>query len=72
MIDMEKRIPVAAGLGSGSADAAAILRGMAMLSGITIDEDVMMEMALHIGADVPALMLSWQTGALRMQALVRF
>jgi 4-diphosphocytidyl-2-C-methyl-D-erythritol kinase len=69
MIDMEKRIPVAAGLGGGSADAAAILRGMAMLSGITVDEDVMMEMALHIGADVPALMLSWQTSALRMQGI---
>ncbi|MEC8727686.1 MAG: 4-(cytidine 5'-diphospho)-2-C-methyl-D-erythritol kinase [Pseudomonadota bacterium] len=69
MIDLEKRIPVAAGLGGGSADAAAILRGMARLSGITVDEDVMMEMALHIGADVPALMLSWQTSALRMQGI---
>ncbi len=68
-IRMEKHIPVAAGLGGGSADAAAVLRGMAMLSEIQMDTRDMMEIALGIGADVPALMHSWQTSALRMQGI---
>jgi 4-diphosphocytidyl-2-C-methyl-D-erythritol kinase len=47
-IEIEKRIPVAAGLGGGSADAAAVLRlGMGHVAGI---EDAAME----IGADVPS------------------
>lgn len=68
-IQMEKHIPVAAGLGGGSADAAAVLRGMAMLSEIQMNTRDMMEIALGIGADVPALMHSWQTSALRMQGI---
>jgi 4-diphosphocytidyl-2-C-methyl-D-erythritol kinase len=68
-IRMEKHIPVAAGLGGGSADAAAVLRGMAMLSEIQMNTRDMMEIALGIGADVPALMHSWQTSALRMQGI---
>lgn len=66
---MEKHIPVAAGLGGGSADAAVVLRGMAMLSEIRINARDMMEIALGIGADVPALMQSWHTTALRMQGI---
>ena len=68
-IRMEKHIPVAAGLGGGSADAAAVLRGMAMLSEIWMNAHDMMEIALGIGADVPALMQSWHTTALRMQGI---
>jgi 4-diphosphocytidyl-2-C-methyl-D-erythritol kinase len=68
-IQMEKHIPVAAGLGGGSADAAAVLRGMAMLSELQMNTRDMMEIALGIGADVPALMHSWQTSALRMQGI---
>jgi 4-diphosphocytidyl-2-C-methyl-D-erythritol kinase len=68
-IRMEKHIPVAAGLGGGSANAAAVLRGMAMLSEIQMNTRDMMEIALGIGADVPALIHSWQTSALRMQGI---
>jgi 4-diphosphocytidyl-2-C-methyl-D-erythritol kinase len=46
-IEIEKRIPVAAGLGGGSADAAAVLR-------LARDEvDGVGELALELGADVP-------------------
>jgi 4-diphosphocytidyl-2-C-methyl-D-erythritol kinase len=47
-VEIEKRIPVAAGLGGGSADAAAILR---LASGEVADLD---EIALGLGADVPS------------------
>jgi 4-diphosphocytidyl-2-C-methyl-D-erythritol kinase len=47
-IEIEKRIPVAAGLGGGSADAGAILRlGAGAVEGID-------ELALELGADVPS------------------
>lgn len=47
-VEIEKRIPVAAGLGGGSADAAAILR---LAAGEVADLD---EIALELGADVPS------------------
>jgi 4-diphosphocytidyl-2-C-methyl-D-erythritol kinase len=47
-IEIEKRIPVAAGLGGGSADAAAVLR----LAGGEVGE--LERMAAEIGADVPS------------------
>lgn len=47
-IEIEKRIPIAAGLGGGSADAAAVLRlGAAELGELT-------DVAAHLGADVPS------------------
>jgi len=48
-----KRIPVAAGLGGGSADAAATLRLAARASGIG-DEELLRELGSELGADVPA------------------
>ncbi len=50
---IRKRIPVAAGLGGGSADAAATLRLLAALSGLG-DGPVLAELAAGLGADVPA------------------
>ena len=47
-IEIEKRIPVAAGLGGGSADAAAVLR----LAGDAVDG--LPELAAELGADVPS------------------
>jgi 4-diphosphocytidyl-2-C-methyl-D-erythritol kinase len=50
-IRLRKRIPVAAGLGGGSSDAAAVLRALAELlpeSGVALSE-----VALGVGADVP-------------------
>ena len=50
---LEKNIPVAAGLGGGSADAAAALRLAARANGIVFDDPRLMAAALAVGADVP-------------------
>lgn len=50
---LTKHIPVAAGLGGGSADAAAALRLLARANGMTVDEPRLMDIARRIGADVP-------------------
>jgi 4-diphosphocytidyl-2-C-methyl-D-erythritol kinase len=48
-----KNIPVAAGLGGGSADAAAALRLLARLNGIDARDPRLMQAARAVGADVP-------------------
>jgi 4-diphosphocytidyl-2-C-methyl-D-erythritol kinase len=48
-----KRLPVAAGLGGGSADAAAVLRLARAASGLG-DRELLLEIAAELGADVPA------------------
>jgi 4-diphosphocytidyl-2-C-methyl-D-erythritol kinase len=48
-----KRLPVAAGLGGGSSDAAAALRLLARANAISIDDQGVMEAARKTGADVP-------------------
>jgi 4-diphosphocytidyl-2-C-methyl-D-erythritol kinase len=50
---LSKRLPVAAGLGGGSADAAAALRLLAQANGIALDDPRLMQAALATGADVP-------------------
>lgn len=52
-IDIHKRIPVAAGLAGGSADAAAVLVGMNKIFRTGYTQEKLMEMGLKIGADVP-------------------
>ncbi len=53
-ITLQKRIPVAAGLGGGSADAAAVLRGLAQLWGLgAAHASDLQDVALGLGADVP-------------------
>lgn len=52
-IHLTKRLPVAAGIGGGSADAAAALRGLAALWRLTVPEPEMMRLGLTLGADVP-------------------
>ena len=56
-ISIEKRIPVAAGLGGGSADAAASLLLLDELWGTGMGRDGLMRLAAEIGSDVPALLL---------------
>ncbi len=52
-LSIDKRVPVAAGLGGGSGDAAATLRLAAAASGLG-DHDLLAELARTLGADVPA------------------
>lgn len=56
-IEIEKRIPVAAGLGGGSSNAATALLGLARLWKINIDERAMTEIAASLGSDVPFFLL---------------
>ena len=50
---LEKNLPVAAGIGGGSADAAAALRLLARANGLAMDDPRLAEAALATGADVP-------------------
>ena len=51
-IDMRKQIPVGAGMGGGSADAAAVLRAMNRIYGNPFDRKRLEELAQQIGSDV--------------------
>jgi 4-diphosphocytidyl-2-C-methyl-D-erythritol kinase len=55
---LEKVLPVAAGVGGGSADAAAALRLLAQLNGLRLDDERMLAIALETGADVPVCLAS--------------
>tara|TARA_R110000868_G_scaffold158190_4_gene386154 strand:- start:8036 stop:8908 length:873 start_codon:yes stop_codon:yes gene_type:complete len=57
-IHLEKLIPVSAGLGGGSADAAATLRALNRLWQLDWSEDQLAQLALTLGADVPACVYS--------------
>lgn len=52
-LHLEKAIPEAAGLGGGSSDAAAALRGLAKLWGLRPSPEEMLELAQALGSDVP-------------------
>lgn len=52
-IDIVKRIPVAAGLAGGSADAAAIIIGLNKIFNLKMSKDRMKEIAVKHGADIP-------------------
>ena len=51
--DLEKHIPMAAGLAGGSTDAAAALIGMNKLFDLGLTQERLMELGVKIGADVP-------------------
>ena len=53
-VTIDKRIPVAAGLGGGSADAAAVLRAANQITGAPLDPDALRAIGARIGADVPS------------------
>jgi 4-diphosphocytidyl-2-C-methyl-D-erythritol kinase len=55
---LEKVLPVAAGIGGGSADAAAALRLLARLNSLALDDERLLEVALLTGADVPVCLSS--------------
>lgn len=52
-IHIEKKIPVAAGLGGGSADGAAVLRALNRLYGYPLSIEELCELATPLGADIP-------------------
>ena len=52
-IFIQKQIPVAAGLGGGSSNAAAVFLGLNRYYGYPFSTDELMSMGLSIGADVP-------------------
>jgi 4-diphosphocytidyl-2-C-methyl-D-erythritol kinase len=54
-ITLDKHLPVASGIGGGSADAAATLRALAQLQGI--EPPTLADIALELGSDVPACLL---------------
>jgi 4-diphosphocytidyl-2-C-methyl-D-erythritol kinase len=56
-IEITKRIPVAAGLGGGSSNAAATLLGLARLWRINLDERAMFDIAASLGSDVPLFLI---------------
>jgi len=63
-IAIEKRIPIGAGLGGGSSNAAAVLRGANDLFAAGLSTDELKELAGRIGADVPFFLSdkSWAIG----------
>ena len=50
---LTKRLPVAAGIGGGSSDAAAALRLLARANGMALDDPRLVEAAVATGADIP-------------------
>jgi len=56
-IELVKRLPVASGIGGGSADAAATLRALARLRGVASDDPGLVQCAETLGSDVPACLL---------------
>src|SRR6195256_1139031 len=55
---LDKVLPVAAGIGGGSADAAAALRLLAQANGLAVDDARVVEAARLTGADVPVCLAS--------------
>jgi len=58
-ITLNKSIPIAAGLGGGSSDAAATLCGLNLLYDTNCSVDELLAMAVRLGADVPQFVVDW-------------
>ncbi len=57
-LSLTKNLPVASGIGGGSADAAAALRGLRRLWDLQMDDAALGEVAARLGSDIPACLLS--------------
>jgi len=74
-IELTKHIPVGAGLGGGSADAAAVLRTLDMLSSNPMGAHTLIKLASGLGSDVPfltgdaAMALAWGHGERMIELL---
>lgn len=53
IIHLKKKIPIAAGMAGGSSDAAAVIKGINQLFGLSLTIDEMCKIGVRIGADVP-------------------
>ena len=65
IVSIEKRIPVAAGLGGGSSDAAAVLTGLNTILQAGLSVEALMALGAQLGADVPFFIhpgSAWATG----------
>jgi len=58
LINIKKNIPIGAGLGGGSSNAAFSLVGLNRLWDLNLNEKILMELALKIGSDVPFFILN--------------
>lgn len=56
-IELEKRIPVCAGMAGGSSDAAAVLRGLNELCALGLTREALAEIGEKVGSDVPYCVL---------------
>lgn len=64
-IRLTKNLPVASGIGGGSADAAAVLRGLPALYGETLADEDLLPIAASLGSDIPVCVASqtaWMEG----------
>lgn len=64
-IEIDKYIPVAAGLGGGSSNAATVLLGLDQLLGLGLGQERLMVLGAQLGADVPFFVFAdpaWATG----------
>jgi 4-diphosphocytidyl-2-C-methyl-D-erythritol kinase len=64
-LTLTKNLPVASGIGGGSADAAAALRLLSSLWGLDLDEDALRDIAAGLGSDIPVCVVSeprWMEG----------
>jgi len=60
-ITLHKEIPVSAGLGGGSSDAAAVLLGLNRLCAAGLEKEVLLSMAARLGADAPFFVADMKT-----------
>lgn len=56
-IDLQKRIPVAAGMAGGSSDAAAVLYGVNQMYRLKLSKEELMQRGVKLGADIPYCLL---------------
>ena len=62
-IDIEKNIPIAAGLAGGSTDAAAVLKGVNEFFGLGLSDEDLAQRGLKLGADVPFCLMGGTAAA---------
>jgi 4-diphosphocytidyl-2-C-methyl-D-erythritol kinase len=65
-LTLVKNLPVASGIGGGSADAAAALRGLSQFWNLSVADEALQRIAVSLGADVPACL---RGGALRVAGI---